>query len=93
MTLQYVPIIDLGPYFGGTAEGKAAVAKAVNQACRDIGFLVITQHQIPAELVERVSQLTSQFFDLPMEDKRKANRLQRRGGGKSFLFHGRGRAG
>ena len=55
MTLHYVPIIDLGPYFSGTAEGKAAVAKAVNQACRDIGFLVITQHQIPAELIERVS--------------------------------------
>ena len=35
MTLQYVPIIDLGPYFGGTAEGKAEVAKAVNQACRE----------------------------------------------------------
>lgn len=74
MTLQYVPIIDLGPYFGGTAEGKAAVAKAVNQACRDIGFLVITQHQIPAELIERVSKLTCNFFDLPMDEKRKANR-------------------
>jgi len=74
MTLHYVPIIDLGPYFSGTAEGKAAVAKAVNQACRDIGFLVITQHQIPAELIERVSKLTSQFFDLPMDEKRKANR-------------------
>ncbi|WP_022962162.1 isopenicillin N synthase family dioxygenase [Halopseudomonas pelagia] len=74
MTLQYVPIIDLGPYFDGSAEGKAGVAKAVNQACRDIGFLVITQHQIPAELIERVSRLTSLFFDLPMDEKRKANR-------------------
>jgi len=67
MTLQYVPIINLAPYFGGTAEGKAAVAKEVNQACRDIGFLVITQHQIPAELIERVSKLTGNFFDLPAE--------------------------
>ena len=74
MTLQYVPIIDLGPYFGGTAEGKAEVAKAVNQACRDIGFLVITEHQIPKELIERVYALTSQFFDLPMAEKRKADR-------------------
>ena len=47
MTLQYVPIIDLAPYFAGTPEGKAQVAKAVDQACRDIGFLVITNHQIP----------------------------------------------
>jgi len=50
MTLQYVPIIDLAPYFAGTPEGKLQVARAVDQACRDIGFLVITNHQIPTEL-------------------------------------------
>lgn len=74
MTLQSVPIIDLAPYFSGSPEGKAAVAKAVNQACRDIGFLVITHHQIPAELVQRVSGLTRQFFDLPLAEKRKVDR-------------------
>ena len=58
MTLQYVPIIDLAPYFAGTPEGKLQVACAVDQACRDIGFLVITNHQIPTDLVERVSRLT-----------------------------------
>lgn len=74
MALQYVPIIDLDPYFSGTADGKAIVASSVNQACRDIGFLVITRHQIPSELIERVSRLTRQFFNLPMSEKRKANR-------------------
>ncbi|WP_426115018.1 isopenicillin N synthase family dioxygenase [Pseudomonas sp. DSP3-2-2] len=74
MTLQSVPIIDLAPYFSGSAAGKAAVAKAVNQACRDIGFLVITHHQIPAKLVQRVSALTRQFFDLPLDEKRKVDR-------------------
>jgi isopenicillin N synthase-like dioxygenase len=74
MTLQSVPIIDLAPYFSGSAEGKAAVARAVNQACRDIGFLVITHHQIPVELVQRVSALTRQFFDLPLAQKRKVDR-------------------
>ena len=74
MTLQSVPIIDLAPYFSGSAEGKAAVARAVNQACRDIGFLVITHHQIPVELVQRVSALTRQFFDLALAEKRKVDR-------------------
>ena len=68
MTLQYVPIIDLAPYFAGTPEGKLQVARAVDQACRDIGFLVITNHQIPTELVERVSRLTRQFFALPLAE-------------------------
>lgn len=74
MTLQYVPIIDLAPYFAGTPEGKLQVARAVDQACRDIGFLVITNHQIPTDLVERVSRLTRQFFALPLAEKRKVDR-------------------
>ena len=74
MTLHYVPIINLAPYFSEDPDGKAAVAKAVNQACRDIGFLVITEHQIPGELIDRVSCLTRQFFDLPLAEKRKVDR-------------------
>ncbi|MCF5429041.1 isopenicillin N synthase family dioxygenase, partial [Pseudomonas syringae] len=74
MTLHYVPIINLAPYFSEDPDGKAAVARAVNQACRDIGFLVITEHQIPGELIERVSCLTRQFFDLPLAEKRKVDR-------------------
>ena len=74
MTLQYVPIIDLAPYFAGTPEGKQQVARAVDQACRDIGFLVITNHQIPTELIARVSRLTRQFFALPLPEKRKVDR-------------------
>lgn len=34
MTLHYVPIINLAPYFSGEPDGKAAVAQAVNQADR-----------------------------------------------------------
>lgn len=74
MTLQSVPIIDLAPFFSGHPEGKTAVARQVNQACRDIGFLVITHHQISAELIERVSRVTRDFFDLPLEQKRKVDR-------------------
>lgn len=69
-----VPIIDLQPYFTGTPEGKAAVAMAVGNACRDIGFLVITHHQIPPELIERVSAASESFFSLPLAEKRKVDR-------------------
>lgn len=74
MSLSSVPIIDLAPYFEGSAAGKQAVAKAVDQACRDIGFLVITHHQVSDELVERVSRLSRAIFDLPLAEKRKADR-------------------
>jgi len=74
MSLPSVPIIDLQPYFTGSAEGRAAVAKAVDEACRSIGFLVITNHGIPAELVEQVSELSREFFALPLAEKRKVDR-------------------
>lgn len=76
MSAVNVPVIDLAPYFAGTPEGKAAVARAVDQACRSTGFLVITQHQIPAALIERVSRLSGEFFALPLDEKRRCNRPQ-----------------
>ncbi len=74
MTLLSVPIIDLAPYFSGAAEGKAQVAKKVDEACRSIGFLVITNHGIPPELVSRVSSRSREFFDMPLAEKRKVDR-------------------
>jgi len=74
MTLLSVPIIDLAPYFAGTPEGKAAVARQVDEACRSIGFLVITHHGIAPELIARVSAASRAFFALPLADKRRVDR-------------------
>lgn len=74
MTLLSVPVIDLAPWFQGSAEGKATIAKAVDEACRSIGFLVITHHGIAPELIERVSSTSRAFFALPLADKRKVDR-------------------
>ena len=77
MTLLYVPIIDLEPYFEGSQEGKMQVAQAVDQACRDIGFLIIKKHRIPRELLDQVTALSQAFFALPLEEKRKVDRPRR----------------
>jgi len=69
-----VPVIDLQPWFAGTPQGKAAVARAVDEACRGIGFLVITHHQIDPGLIERVSEASRRFFDLPLAEKRRVDR-------------------
>ncbi|XAH23761.1 2-oxoglutarate and iron-dependent oxygenase domain-containing protein [Xylophilus sp. GW821-FHT01B05] len=74
MTLLSVPIIDLAPYFAGTPEGKAAVAREVDEACRSIGFLVITHHGIAPGLIARVSAASRAFFALPLADKRRVDR-------------------
>ena len=40
MTLMTVPIIDIAPYWTGAEVRKRAVAQKIDEACRDIGFLV-----------------------------------------------------
>ena len=74
MPLQTVPLIDIAPYRAGTPEGKVAVARAVDQACRDIGFLVITGHGVPDDVIEAVQDVSRRFFDLPLEAKLRVER-------------------
>ncbi len=69
MTIGEIPVIDLGPYFEGTEAGKASVALAVDQACRDIGFLVISGHGVEPELIDAMREVSKRYFDLPAEEK------------------------
>jgi isopenicillin N synthase-like dioxygenase len=69
MTLLSVPIIDIAPYRTGDAADKLRVADAVDRACRDIGFLVISGHGIAAEQVEETRAVGRDFFDLPLDEK------------------------
>ncbi len=69
MKLLDVPIIDIRPYREGGAADKQAVARAVDQACRDIGFLVITGHGVRADLIAQTRDVSRRFFDLPLAEK------------------------
>jgi len=64
-----VPIIDMSPAFAGGLEGRRKVAEAIDEACREIGFLIITGHGISDDLCERVLAMSREFFDLPAEEK------------------------
>lgn len=74
MTLLRVPIIDIGPFLEGSGRGKAQVAAEVDRACRDIGFLVITGHAVDRGLCTRMFDVSTSFFDLPVEQKTRIKR-------------------
>lgn len=74
MTLLHVPVIDLTPYREGTPEGKAKVAAQIGQACRDIGFLVVSGHGIPEELIRNTYDISKAFFSLAHGEKMKCER-------------------
>jgi isopenicillin N synthase-like dioxygenase len=74
MKLLNVPIIDIAPFTQGSDSDKLAVAKAVDQACRDIGFLVIQGHGVSSQLIEAVRRVSHDFFDLPLNQKQRVAR-------------------
>lgn len=64
-----VPIIDVAPLRRGDAAAQRTVARAIDAACRRIGFLVITGHGLPADLSAEIDAVSRRFFDLPLAAK------------------------
>ncbi|MFC6082494.1 isopenicillin N synthase family dioxygenase [Sphaerisporangium aureirubrum] len=69
--MKTVPIIDLAPWFQGGPAERAEVAGRVDQALREIGFLLVTGHGVPPELRAGVRAAAKRFFALPEEVKRR----------------------
>jgi isopenicillin N synthase-like dioxygenase len=70
MTL--VPVVDLSPWLAGGVEARAAVAAAVDVACREIGFLQIVGHGVPSGVIEAMREETGRFFERPPAEKRRS---------------------
>jgi isopenicillin N synthase-like dioxygenase len=64
-----IPVIDLGPYWSGDEAAKRAVAERVGWACENIGFLVIANHGVPQELIDKAFAVSRAFFDLSVAEK------------------------
>jgi isopenicillin N synthase-like dioxygenase len=74
MTLLNVPVIDIAPFRLGSHADKLKVAQAVDQACRDIGFLVIQGHGVSTALIDNMRRVSSEFFDIDLSEKQKVAR-------------------
>ncbi len=80
-----IPTIDIGPFLDGDAHGKRAIAAEVAQTCERIGFLIISGHRFPAELLARAQRELFAFFDLPVATK---TRWHPTGPSKQRGYHG-----
>lgn len=69
-----IPTIDLAPLRGGNARDKRDVAEAIDAACMDTGFFLVTGHSVPAELIQSTRQHAIEFFALPEAEKMKVQR-------------------
>jgi len=73
-TLTRLPVIDLAPFVrGGSAPeslaARRAVAKALREACIDIGFFYLSGHGIAQEDFDAVIAMGHRFFELPLAEK------------------------
>jgi len=63
--------VDLTGWFTGDPAAMDAVAHQVDQACQGSGFLAVTGHGVPVELMQRMLDVSQEFFDLSIEEKKK----------------------
>jgi len=47
-----IPLIDISPFLHGSDTDRRAVARTVDAACADMGFLLVSGHGIPSTLVD-----------------------------------------
>jgi isopenicillin N synthase-like dioxygenase len=67
-----IPIIDIRPWTRpneSTATVRAAIARAVGDACTEIGFFAVTGHTVNASTIHNAWKASADFFDLPLETK------------------------
>ena len=65
-----IPVIDLENYFtSGSEKALAQVATELKVACEEVGFFIITGHQVAPSLVEKTFDLARRFHALPLRDK------------------------
>jgi isopenicillin N synthase-like dioxygenase len=70
MTFQ-VPAVDIAAWVrDGTPEEKAAVVASVDAACREVGFIQVTGHGIPAPVLDGLAEAMDSFFALGLDEKK-----------------------
>jgi len=77
-----IPVVGIEGLFSPEPGERQAVADAIGAACRDVGFLYLTDHRIPQAMIDQVYRVAESFFGLPSETKLRydATRLQRHRG-------------
>jgi isopenicillin N synthase-like dioxygenase len=93
-----VHLVDLEPFRLGGPADRAEVARTIDRACRDTGFLQVAGHGVPPAVCDRLLDSWTGFFDRPLEAKQAwvvADESANRGYsalGKEGLAYSRGEA-
>ena len=79
-----IPIIDISPLVGGHGDPGLVqrTVREIGDACRQVGFFYVKNHQVPQDHLDDVVSVMKDFFDLPEEEKMRIHI------GRSDIFRG-----
>lgn len=66
-----IPVIDIAPLFSDDEAAKRRVAAEMADAAGNVGFLYVTGHNIPREMIEKLEARAAEFFARPLDEKMK----------------------
>lgn len=64
-----IPLIDLDEWFDGSPEQRAALAARVDAHLCRLGFLVVVNHRVPRDVIDRCREEARRFFHQPDDVK------------------------
>lgn len=68
----HVPTIDLSAYVShGSAAERAACAAALDEACRTVGFMQVTGHGVPDDVIQGLASAMDDFFGQDLDAKKR----------------------
>lgn len=77
---EEVPVID---FFTSSHGDTKEIVSEIGNACRKWGFFQVINHGVPLELSKRLVKMAKEFFDQPIEEKKKVKRDE----GNSMGYH------
>jgi isopenicillin N synthase-like dioxygenase len=69
-TFSEVPLVDIGGIFSDKYEERLRTAQRVAEVCKTVGFMYITNHGIPQELMDAVFDVSRKYHAQPVEVKK-----------------------
>ena len=83
-----IPVVDIAPFRTRDAAARDHVAARVRAACEDTGFFLVSGHGFSRTLLTRIGAASREFFDLPVEEKRRVGESGPVPGGLMYFGHG-----
>ena len=71
MSTHSIPVVDLNTFVTGSDAAKRQFVEDLGKAFENVGFVAVTGHGVPQQLIDDYYAVVKKFFSLPIETKRK----------------------